>query len=163
MESFFEKIKTIFYSLIYGIKNCIKWFPIVWKDRNWDELYIYMLLQFKLKNMEMNFQKYGMSDDNDEIMQQLKKSSELCDRLINYDYDEDALHPFYQKYPNFEIDMTTELKPDGLYSAHFNTEDLPDADQKLYYHCLDVAESMRKQDREALFALMNDKIDGWWN
>ena len=50
MESFFEKIKTIFYSLIYGIKNCIKWFPIVWKDRNWDELYIYMLLQFKLKN-----------------------------------------------------------------------------------------------------------------
>lgn len=32
-----------------GIKNIIYWFPIIWKDRNWDHHYIYEILKHKLK------------------------------------------------------------------------------------------------------------------
>ena len=34
---------------IYGIKNLWKWLPIIWKDRDWDQHYIYTILKTKLE------------------------------------------------------------------------------------------------------------------
>lgn len=34
---------------IYGIKNLWKWFPVIWKDRDWDDHFIWQLLIFKIK------------------------------------------------------------------------------------------------------------------
>jgi len=31
-----------------GVKNLIYWFPIIWKDRNWDSHYIFEILKHKL-------------------------------------------------------------------------------------------------------------------
>ena len=35
--------------LIFGIKNIVYWFPVIWKDRHWDEWYIIKILNHKLK------------------------------------------------------------------------------------------------------------------
>jgi hypothetical protein len=32
-----------------GVKNLIYWFPVIWKDRNWDSNYIFEILMHKLK------------------------------------------------------------------------------------------------------------------
>ena len=32
------------------IHNLIRWFPIIWKDKDWDDHYIFEILKFKLKN-----------------------------------------------------------------------------------------------------------------
>ena len=40
------KIKQ-FFKRIY---NLYRWFPIIWKDQDWDHTYIYEILKFKLKN-----------------------------------------------------------------------------------------------------------------
>ena len=69
MEDFFEELKnrpkpnifrrirlwwkfegTYWYrNLKQGIKNLWYWFPIIWKDRHWDQDYIYEVLKHKLK------------------------------------------------------------------------------------------------------------------
>lgn len=57
--------------LFRGIRNLIKWFPVIWKDCDWDSAYIYRILQFKLEQ-----QAYGIAsrdrhvgaDRNAEIM-----------------------------------------------------------------------------------------------
>ena len=36
-------------NIIQGIKNLLYWFPIIWKDRNFDEHFIYEILKHKLK------------------------------------------------------------------------------------------------------------------
>lgn len=36
-------------NFIQGIKNLFYWFPIIWKDRNWDHSFILQLLAHKLK------------------------------------------------------------------------------------------------------------------
>ena len=36
-------------NIMEGIKNIIYWFPIIWKDRNWDHHYIFEVLKHKLK------------------------------------------------------------------------------------------------------------------
>lgn len=45
-----NKLVGWFYKIKYGVSNLIKWFPIVWKDRNWDHYYIDAILHFKLRN-----------------------------------------------------------------------------------------------------------------
>ena len=35
---------------INGVKNLWKWFPTIWKDRDWDDSFIFDLLIQKLKN-----------------------------------------------------------------------------------------------------------------
>jgi hypothetical protein len=40
------KIKQ-FFKRIY---NLYRWFPIIWKDQDWDDHYIWEILKFKLKN-----------------------------------------------------------------------------------------------------------------
>jgi len=32
-----------------GVKNLVYWFPIIWKDRNWDSHYIFEILAHKIK------------------------------------------------------------------------------------------------------------------
>ena len=35
---------------INSVKNIIRWFPIIWKDRDWDGWYIYTILETKIKH-----------------------------------------------------------------------------------------------------------------
>jgi hypothetical protein len=35
---------------IKGVKNLWKWFPVIWKDRDWDDHFIWQILIFKIKN-----------------------------------------------------------------------------------------------------------------
>ncbi len=45
-----KKIRIAYRNFIDGIKNLIKWFPVIWKDRDWDHDFIFNILEFKLKN-----------------------------------------------------------------------------------------------------------------
>ena len=35
---------------IQGIKTLIRWFPIIWKDRDYDDHFIWEILKFKIRN-----------------------------------------------------------------------------------------------------------------
>jgi hypothetical protein len=49
---FFSSIKHFCYDFKEGIKNLIKYFKLIWKDRWWDYYYLEELILFKLKDME---------------------------------------------------------------------------------------------------------------
>lgn len=44
------KARFFYRDFTYGIKNLIKWFPVIWKDRDWDDHYIWEILKFKITN-----------------------------------------------------------------------------------------------------------------
>jgi hypothetical protein len=67
-----------------GIKNLIYWFPIIWRDRNWDSHYIFEILKHKLKAQS----KYIGGRD---IHTQAKRDAEImmtCVRLMKLIQDE---------------------------------------------------------------------------
>ena len=35
---------------IQGVKNLWKWFPTIWKDRDWDDHFIFELIRVKVQN-----------------------------------------------------------------------------------------------------------------
>jgi len=48
----FRKIKEWPRQIRQGIKSLIIWFPVIWKDRWWDQYFIYVVLRHKLHLME---------------------------------------------------------------------------------------------------------------
>lgn len=161
MIALFDKIETAWFDMKYGVENCIKWLPIVWKDRDWDDYSLYKIMEFKFNKMSRLHLEDGHSADSDKISNQLKAASELCHKLADYDYDEDAMYDFKQKYPEFELEMTFTPAENGCSIAHFNTDDLPFEDQELYSKHFKIAEELEKKDRHELFQLIENNITDW--
>lgn len=47
--------------ILVGIRNLIYWFPVIWNDRNYDNIYISKILRHKLADKGEHFRKFGMS------------------------------------------------------------------------------------------------------
>jgi hypothetical protein len=69
----------------WGIQNLIYWFPIIWKDRNWDSHYIFDILKHKLKAQA----KYIGDRDLHTRAQLDAKRMRLCVKLIEKVQEED--------------------------------------------------------------------------
>lgn len=83
-------------SFVYGIKNLIKWFSIIWNDKDFDYYYLLNILEFKLKNMEeffnsdntftVNAKKYAKQMMIVKNLIKRIKNENYCE-LNNYDYE----------------------------------------------------------------------------
>jgi hypothetical protein len=61
------------------IKNLMRWFPIIWRDRDFDHYYIFDILKFKLKNQA----EYIGYHDRHTRAQRDAQIMKLCVRLID--------------------------------------------------------------------------------
>jgi hypothetical protein len=67
-----------------GVKNLWYWFPVIWKDRHWDDHYIFEVLKHKLKAQA----KYISNNDHHTRAQLDAKRMRLCVKLIQLVQDE---------------------------------------------------------------------------
>jgi hypothetical protein len=70
-----------------GIKNLVRWAPIIYQDRDWDHGFMLRLMHFKLRNMVKFFE----SDKvhiiaAKSIAKRIKIAAHLVDRLAKDDY-----------------------------------------------------------------------------
>ena len=61
------------------VKNLLRWFPIIWKDEDWDDHYIFEILKFKLKNQA----KYIGDKDRHTLAKRDAEIMMLCVSLID--------------------------------------------------------------------------------
>lgn len=169
---------------VNGIKNLIYWLPVIWKDRDWDQHYIYNVLKAKLKKQA----KYIGTRD---FHTRAKRDAEimlLCVRLIDKVQEE-----FYQmEYSNYNeseiefIDYIEEGKEDrGLkevkineisekYDEYFKKYPLvykkvlalekPVFDNNFKQHiAMNMAIYNQKRASDLLWKIINNNIDCWWD
>jgi hypothetical protein len=87
-------IRQFFRNIKYGVKNLIKWFPTIWKDRDWDQVFIYTILA---KKLEFQAKYIGDRDFHTESKRDAERMN-LVVRLINLQQDE-----FYRmEYMDYE-------------------------------------------------------------
>jgi len=67
-----------------SIKNLIKWFPIIWNDRDWDHGYVEDMLLFKLNNMYKRFSNPDLTCVNWEVehVKPALKALGLCVKIL---------------------------------------------------------------------------------
>jgi hypothetical protein len=86
----FHNFLELFYHhprlVLYGIQNLIKYFNVIWNDRDWDFNYFFYLLKKKLECMEAYIRRYGNHEDSEQDADNIKKCIELINKLIEDDY-----------------------------------------------------------------------------
>lgn len=155
-------ISNFFTDLEQGIKNIFIWLPVIWKDRQFDRAYLYIILGKKLKLME----KFFLSDDVCSVDaykhgKNIKIARILCDRLIEGDYLSNAMlfnKNIKDEHFKFEFEPIPDLK--GFSRLLDNrTKSEKDAFTKA---CA-LSELLEKQDKEYLFDLLKKNITYWWD
>jgi hypothetical protein len=167
------KIKRFFRK----IKNLWRWFPIIWKDEDWDDHYIFEILKFKLKNQAKyieNKNRHTTSKRDAEIMM-------LCTRLIDRIQNDYYIieHLDYQetefKFIPIEGEDLSEMKIEHIsdnLGDYFNK--YPKIYEKaLIENNLDFTDKHRiamymsrmnhERARKLLFKILEENIEKWWD
>lgn len=158
----FHPIKDFPRNVKYGIVNLVKWVPIIWGDRQWDNHYIYKVLRHKLHLTEQMIRHNGHHVRNIQDADKIKTCVVLLDRLMEDDYHEIVSKKFYEKWgrPDFNISEGGLLNID--YPNVKNDED-EKKQVKEFRRLIVVEEEMVKQDLALLFKMMQKHIRTWWD
>ena len=156
------------------IKNLYRWFPIIWKDQDWDDHYIFEILKFKLKNQAeyIGYHDRHMSAKRDaEIMM-------LCVRLIEKVQDE-YYGKEYLSYCESEMKFIPSETYPGSYEMEFvelseHYDDyfkkypliyrmVPDLNAPKDRIAFEIAKINEERAHKLLFKILEQNIRRWWD
>ena len=168
-----------------GIKNLIYWFPVIWKDRNWDDHYIFDILKHKLK-AQANY--IGRRDFHTRAQLDAKRMR-LCVKLIQLIQDE----PYAMEYMDYHKDRVwftpcEDREGSSLYNSEEIWENYDEFFKKypLVYKrvlkgegpftldgrdeseikriiAMNIAHVNQERVQKLLFKILEENIRGWWD
>jgi len=155
-----NKVRDIYYNIKYGIKNLYYYLPVVWKNREWDYSYIYIILNKKFERMEHLHRNYGHLIRSNRTAKQLMIAKNLTKRLIEYDYISNALIDYNKKYKD-DFKLKFESIEGKKYSRLINNR--PESQKKSLSRSYKHSEEMEKQDFDMLIELIHNNMRSWWD
>jgi hypothetical protein len=196
-----EKIKEIYWSKIgYKVRgfftsvgNLIKWFPVIWKDRDWDDHYIFEVFKFKLEKQAKYIKEKGFHTNSDldakRMMLCVKLMGKVQEEFYTMEYMDYEDKDFFFVPTGDDIEdvlggyyMETRLKKENL-NDFFKKYPLVYkkiiTDKK--YHifkidnedltsydvksriALNIGRYNHERARKLLFKILSENIESWWN
>jgi len=152
----------MFKKLKYGIANLIKWFPVIWNDRDWDHYFFHILLQKKLRNMEKYFRKYGNHIRSEADADDVKFCANLLERIIKDEYEQNAFAPHDKKWGELKID----IGKNGLVKfsrPNVITEEDKKKERAEFKICNGRAYKSKMNDLEYLYNYIARHVLSWWD
>jgi len=73
------------YDIYIGIRNIIRWTPVIWYDRDYDWAYLAGIMEYKLRRMSKLFKEHGHHVNSDRDALETLICAELLHRLIEDD------------------------------------------------------------------------------
>ena len=168
-----------------GVKNLWYWFPIIWKDRNWDGHYIFEILQHKLegqanyigrkdlhtraqldaKRMRLCISLIKKVQEEDYTMEYMDYHkdrvwfTDVEDRPGNSLYNSEEVWEKYDEYfAKYPLVYKRVMKGDGVFTLDGRNE----SDIKRVI-AMNIAHLNHDRARKLLFKIMEENIEGWWD
>ena len=168
-----------------GIKNLIYWLPVIWKDRNWDDHYIFEVLKHKLKAQA----KYIGDRDFHTRAKLDAKRMKLCVKLIQLvqdetyameymDYAKDRVwftpcedregsslynsEEVWEKYDDFFKKYPLVYKQVMKGAGPFTLDGRDESDMKRII-AMNIAHVNQERVQKLLFKILEENIRGWWD
>lgn len=169
--------------LAKGIKNLWKWFPLVWKDRDWDDHFIFEALKFKIKNTAKYIKKNDRYIGCERDVQIMMTCVRLIEKIQDQFYDLEHTDYMEQKFSfekvkdsdltELKIELTSE-NLSGYFSKHPNVyrRALKSSITKEKWYYSEVSDQTlamwmshynHNRARKILFSLMERNIEKWWD
>ena len=166
-----------------GVKNIIYWFPIIWKDRNWDSHYIFEIMKHKL-SAQANY--IGTSDRHTRAQQDARRMK-LCVKLMQKIQDEDYTMEYMDYHKDRVWFTDCEDRPDSslmnseqiwekfddyfkkyplIYKRVMNGDgvfNLEGREDDKHVIAMNIAHLNHDRARKLLFKIMEENIEGWWD
>jgi hypothetical protein len=161
----FSKLTRFIDDFKCGTANVIKWFPIIWNDKQWDYHYIYKILYKKFEFIEKHMQSDQCirSVNQDKYIKQVQVLKYLLNRMINGQYLENALTEYHKKFgDNLDLCGFFEDHPDKP-GCKIYVDKRPIAQQKQWQQASKHSDIMRKQDFDYFFYLLKKNIENFWD
>jgi hypothetical protein len=171
--------------LYKGIKNLIQWFPVIWKDRDWDSYYIFRILEYKLK-----LQAKGISKRDIHVNAQRDAGVMMtCVRLmekVRDDYYESEYFDYYETKMWFEsikdkpgyLTMESKIISENfdeyfkkyplIYKRVLNGEGIININKKSKNQrknaiAMNIAYINQQRAHKLLFKILETNIKRWWD
>jgi len=148
-----NSLSNILSEIKSGFKNLFTWLPIIWRDRNWDYMFLLRIMLFKLQLME----KYL---ENEQESRKLHVCSLLLQRLVEDEYETKLFDLHEKKWgkAKFDIYPTLTVTYEKVTTEKDKKQELKDL-QKLVNH----ANYLQHQDLEYFCKLFRKHVFTWWN
>ena len=166
-----------------GVRNIIYWFPIIWKDRNWDSHYIFEILKHKLTSQA----NYIAEQDRHTRAQKDARDMKHCVKLMRLVQDgfyeteygdyhktknwfeplddntgsstwesreiEENFDDYFAKYPLIHKRV---LNGEGPFSKN-------DTEKSKQVIAMNIGNINQERAHKLLFKIMERNILGWWD
>lgn len=167
-----------FNEIVTGISNLIKWTPTIYKDRDWDDHYVFEILKFKL----IQQRKELVEANRHTGVEAINRDITLCLNLIEH-IQEETYNLEYQDFIRERMwfsdngDGTSTWNSEieyenftGYFLKYRNqTKRLVEKDPELALEenkmrlALRLGDLNQSRCQALLFKILNEKINHWWD
>jgi len=168
-----------------GVKNIWYWFPVIWKDRDWDGHYIFEILQHKLvaqanyigdrdfhtraqldaKRMRLCVKLIKKVQEEDYTMEYMDYAKDRVwftpceDRPGSSQYNSEEVWEKYDEYfAKYPLVYKKVLKGEGVFTLNGRDE----SDMKRVI-AMNIAHINQDRVKKLLFKILEENIRGWWD
>lgn len=165
-----------------GFQNLWYWFPVIWKDRNWDHRYIFTILKHKLESQGKYIGKYGLHLNNWKDERDMMTCVRLIDKVSEEFYSmeymdyEKTKHwfedvpdkPGYSTWESRQLEENFDdyfAKYPLIYKRVMNGEGWLKIEDENDKHriAMNIAKINHDRARKLLFKILEQEIERWWD
>ena len=144
--------------ILASVKNLWYWLPVVWRDRQWDYDYLFILLEHKLSRMEEFYSTVG---GQHKVANRIHYCRCLCTRLVEDRYLYNSLRYHKKQWGEARIiwneNVLSDIAVPKLYG--WAREEEKRIRNRLYKE----EDRQREQDLEQLFLHLRKYVRTWWD
>jgi hypothetical protein len=161
-------------NFIQGIKNLWNWFPVIWKDRDWDQYFIYEVLIHKLEKQANYIEQREWHTEAKRDAEKMRLCALLAriqqEDLYSMEYldylDQDfEFVPTDETEEYFTMESTTTRDDlvDYLYKYRHQHKLIDKTDKDNQSIAMEIAHNNQERSRKLLFKIMEENIGRWWD
>ncbi len=144
-----------------GIGNLIYWFPIIWKDRDFDHYYLTAILRHKMNSMAKFYDSsHAWGVDAPKLAHEMKFCVLILDRILKDDYNKEGYYLHDRKWG--ELEFVTNEKG-NMTITRVNRHMDEELEQEEYKKVCEDEMKYRDVDIATLFEIMKNNLLNWWD
>jgi len=155
--------------IVYGFRNLYAYLPIIWRDRNWDDYYFFVLMEKKFSRWAHDFELYSHHLSADRSARELRVCAALCRRINADEYHDHDQELHDKKWGKAKWVTLPKEDPEArsVTTRTIRRRVRNDADEKAeceeFLRWMKKGDEMKQDDINYLMHIIGKHVQTWWD
>lgn len=146
--------------------NVVTWIPFLWDDYDWDHVYLWKVMRFKIERMRKDQEEGQNHEDWKKVADQMRSAEFVLTRLIDDEYVTEEWEEHRKKYGSImdrheKVDPNSKLGKQGI--AAITRPHRDPACGRDVVRIAKLDDKRRNDDMEYLGKYLAKHVRGWWS